>query len=70
MTIIPKGKWKKAAIPKFPLWASLVCPGCGLDVGVGKNTHTIGADGTINPSMVCPHAPCTFHQYIRLEGWE
>lgn len=36
--------------------------------------HEIAEDGTVTPSVVCePHVsdgPCTFHDFIRLEGWE
>lgn len=31
--------------------------------------HTILADGTVSPSVVCTTHDCTFHDYIRLEGW-
>lgn len=32
--------------------------------------HSIAADGTVTPSYVCPVAGCTFHDFVRLVGWE
>lgn len=32
--------------------------------------HTIAADGTVSPSVVCQHEGCNFHEYIKLEDWE
>lgn len=31
--------------------------------------HEIAADGTVSPSLVCPHERCDFHDFVRLEGW-
>jgi len=31
--------------------------------------HSIDADGTVMPSVVCPKPGCSFHTYVRLEGW-
>ncbi len=31
--------------------------------------HQIAADGAVNPSVVCPHSGCNFHEWCRLEGW-
>jgi len=49
-------------------WAELCCPGCGLVALLGSN-HVVADDGTVTPSDVCPHPPCTFHQNIRLDDW-
>lgn len=50
---------------------SLICPDCGksstLWCPVGG--HGIAEDGTIDPSVVCPFEPCTFHEWVKLEGW-
>lgn len=32
--------------------------------------HTVAADGTVQPSYVCPVGGCTFHEWVRLEGWD
>lgn len=32
--------------------------------------HAIAPDGTVTPSVVCPSVGCTFHEFIRLEGWD
>ena len=71
MVIIPKDNWQKTNYPEypnFPLKAEFTCPGCGIRIGVGK-VHSISSDGTLSPSMVCPHKPCEFHKYIQFEGW-
>jgi hypothetical protein len=33
------------------------------------SAHTIGADGTVTPSVVCPTEGCGFHEYIKLKDW-
>lgn len=32
--------------------------------------HTIADDGTVSPSVVCPREGCSFHEFIRLDGWK
>jgi hypothetical protein len=29
----------------------------------------VADDGTVSPSYVCPFPPCTFHLFVRLDGW-
>lgn len=31
--------------------------------------HTIANDGTVTPSVVCPIKGCTWHEFVRLDGW-
>ena len=38
---------------------------CYLHLG----THRIAADGTVTPSCVCPIKGCTWHEMVRLIGW-
>lgn len=47
--------------------ALVTCPGghCGL-----LDEHDIGPDGTVLPSVACGYAGCSFHDYVRLVGWE
>lgn len=47
--------------------AMIACPKCG---GEAPLDHSVAADGTISPSLVCPYTPCDFHEWGRLEGWE
>ncbi len=47
---------------------SLSCPACGK-LGSLKD-HTIRADGSVYPSVVCPHETCGFHAYLTLRGWK
>jgi len=57
----------KKGIPNT-YWAELCCPGCGKVALLGRN-HTVDANGTVHPSVVCPFPPCTFHEFIALDGW-
>ena len=46
--------------------ASMTCRnGHGLTLG----GHTIAADGTVHPSVVCPAPGCSFHEFVRLDRW-
>jgi len=46
--------------------ASMTCPyGHGLTL----REHSIGADGEVSPSVVCPTRGCSFHEYVRLDKW-
>lgn len=31
--------------------------------------HTVGDDGTVRPSLVCPADGCGFHEFVKLDGW-
>ncbi len=31
--------------------------------------HTIADDGTVSPSVVCTQDNCTFHEFVKLIGW-
>jgi hypothetical protein len=63
------GDYVKLAKPSRRAWAWLVCPGCKRGVSVAHN-HEVLADGTVTPSFVCTHGGCTYHQCIKLGGWE
>lgn len=70
--VIPRGKmrgtwqldWRKSR----PNSATVICPECGWLAGL--DDHTIRADGSVRPSVVCPNPACTWHVFIQLEGWE
>lgn len=49
-------------------WAEICCPGCGK-VGLVGSNNTVDDNGVVMPSDICPFPPCTFHQYIVLDGW-
>ena len=38
-------------------------------IGSLREHHQIAADGTVSPSVVCPHEGCTFHEFVKLENW-
>ena len=48
--------------------ASLSCPECGRVASLSD--HTIDAAGNVSPSVVCPYQGCTWHVFVKLEGWE
>jgi hypothetical protein len=48
--------------------AAIACPACGGWFSLVKN-HTIASDGTVSPSVVCTHPGCTWHVFVRLDGW-
>ncbi len=37
--------------------------------GMNIRNHTIASDGTVSPSVVCPHPGCGWHVFVRLVGW-
>ena len=68
-----KGQWRP---PDEPVEVELLkavalvkCPGCGVDSILSGKVHQVAPDGTVSPSYLCPHKPCTFHEWVRLEGW-
>lgn len=67
-----RGKWRLARRPEG-VGANLCCPACGVIAGLGPGTnHTIAADGSVSPSVVCTGyrgEGCSFHEFVKLEGW-
>jgi len=66
----PKGRQVEASV------ISIKCPECRktsslqiLVVGTTPVGHAISEDGTVTPSIVCPHRPCSWHIHGRLMGW-
>ena len=47
--------------------ATMSCPRCGRPASLSG--HEIAASGEVSPSVVCPHEPCGFHEFVTLEGW-
>jgi len=64
---IPKGMWLPVKIDG-QLSARIGCPKCGESPSLFD--HTIGADGTVTPSAVCPVKGCDFHEFVKLVGWK
>jgi hypothetical protein len=67
------GTWRKWLFgPTNAVGSVVICPSCTKGMSVGGNQpfgscHTIDGDGTIHPSVVCPH--CAWHVMARLIGW-
>lgn len=49
-------------------WCIVCCPSCGRPMTLGLN-HVVAADGRVSPSLVCPRAGCSFHDYVTLADW-
>lgn len=51
-------------------WINLICPKCrrGMSIHRGGEGHRVDAAGNVTPSVVCPHAPCDWHVFVKLEG--
>ena len=64
----PKGEavWKGGMTPKGRT-ATMSCPECGKPASLSE--HSITESGFVFPSVVCPRQGCTFHRFVRLEGW-
>ena len=60
------GLWK-GAVRDGSRTANVSCPGCGKIASLID--HSIAQDGTVTPSLVCPYEGCTFHDWVKLEGW-
>lgn len=58
---LPKGTWKRSAGQVL-----VACPDCG---SVAALDHEVSGDGAVRPSLVCPVEECSFHDFVRLEGW-
>jgi len=48
------------------------CPNCGKIANISRASghHHIVTNGEVQPSLDCPNEECTFHEFVRLEGWE
>jgi len=42
---------------------------CSHGHGIALRDHTVEADGSVVPSIVCKAPGCDFHEIVRLEGW-
>lgn len=42
---------------------------CAAGHGVTLRDHAVGADGSVRPSVVCMAPGCSFHEFVRLDGW-
>jgi len=62
------GSWEPVAeIGRARFKAFVRCPKCNRVYTLRQ--HTVADDGTVTPSLVCPHDDCDFHEYVKLEGW-
>jgi hypothetical protein len=67
---LAKGTWAPVKEEMRKMWKAILrCPNCGFRASL-RNTHSIASDGTVTPSVVCPHEGCTFHEMVKLEGYQ
>lgn len=61
--------WAPLRVDKETVSASITCPAGHHGT---LTDHEIRDDGTVHPSVVCPHKdpPCSFHANIQLDGWK
>ena len=45
------------------------CPACSRLMMLSSRVHRIDALGVVSPSLVCPHSGCSWHVFVRLNGW-
>jgi hypothetical protein len=65
---IPPMHWKAchpATVTRFK--AEFACPN-GHEITL--KGHSIDADGTVHPSVVCCTPDCEFHDFVRLVRWD
>lgn len=62
------GTWKGLMKSDGHRSASVTCPLCKKNYAL--TNHDIAADGTVTPSVVCPTEGCTFHEMVKLEGFQ
>jgi hypothetical protein len=48
---------------------NVTCP-YGHSSRIVSTVHRIADDGALFPSYVCPGTNCTFHEWVRLDGWD
>lgn len=60
------GTWWPLRLEGGVLSASFTCPFGHFGT---LTDHYIDADGTVQPSVICPEPGCGFHEVVRLEGW-
>jgi hypothetical protein len=78
LTYDPDLSWFDAEQGRFGCWkggildgkrtANVSCPKCGQIASLSQ--HTIEADGTVKPSLVCPYDGCSFHDHVKLKDWK
>jgi hypothetical protein len=42
---------------------------CSRGHAISLKAHGICSDGSVQPSIVCLHPRCDFHEFVRLDGW-
>jgi hypothetical protein len=64
--------YAKRIRPKPPWDKDLALATCrnGHTLRISGNVHSVAPDGTLSPSYVCTYPGCSFHEWVRLVGWD
>ena len=66
----PQWKGDHYALPDGTrLDITIRCPQCHVQMMLATRNHTIAADRTVSPSLVCANEKCTWHIFVRLADW-
>jgi len=64
----PRLQWKPSHPSTIARFKAEVT--CSQGHGITLRDHTIEADGRVVPSIVCKQPRCSYHEVVRLEGWD
>lgn len=56
-------------MPRSKGLSGRVCIKCPKCERIGMLDHNVADGGTVTPSLDCPAEGCSFHEFVRLEGW-
>ncbi len=65
--MIPTSHWclsENAPLGSKSVWVK--CPGCNRKAQLD---HEVDASGNVAPSLDCTNPDCSYHEFVRLEGW-
>ena len=64
----PRLQWKPSHPSTIARFKAEVT--CSQGHGITLPNHTIEADGRVIPSIFCKQPRCSYHEVVRLEGWD
>jgi len=72
---VKPGEWHKPELLTWHMemdYTGVLIPVLVCDQGHEAiiRTHKVNPEGVVTPSIMCPVEGCTFHEYVKLEGWE
>jgi len=72
MVLMERGTRERNPLTWLPLkagarWTAEII--CANGHSGSLTNHSIGADGAVSPSCLCPEEGCGWHEMVRLQGW-